>query len=56
MLPRHILTTLLDTLWAALWAFVYRKFFWDFVSGTIRNPGGVQYVGVYPWQMAIAAY
>jgi hypothetical protein len=30
------------TLWASTWAFVYRKFFWDFVSGTLRNPGGLQ--------------
>lgn len=40
----HILTIFPDTVWAALWAFVYRKFFWDFVSGTLRNPGGLQYV------------
>jgi len=30
------------TVWASLWAFVYRKFFWDFVNGTLRNPGGLQ--------------
>jgi hypothetical protein len=30
------------TIWASLWAFVYRKFFWDFVNGTVRNPGGIQ--------------
>jgi hypothetical protein len=22
----------------------YRKFFWDFVGGTLRDPGGMQYV------------
>ncbi|KAI0027819.1 hypothetical protein K488DRAFT_60357 [Vararia minispora EC-137] len=30
------------TVWASIWAFVYRKFFWDFVNGTLRNPGGLQ--------------
>jgi hypothetical protein len=30
------------TVWASMWAFVYRKFFWDFVNGTLRNPGGLQ--------------
>jgi len=30
------------TVWASTWAFVYRKFFWDFVNGTLRNPGGIQ--------------
>jgi vacuolar-type H+-ATPase subunit I/STV1 len=28
--------------WAGFWAIFYRKFFWDFVGGTIRAPGGVQ--------------
>ncbi|KAI0315474.1 hypothetical protein OF83DRAFT_1164786 [Amylostereum chailletii] len=32
----------LYTVWASFWAFTFRKFFWDFASGTIRNPGGVQ--------------
>ena len=33
-----------DTVWAGFWGLVYRKFFWDFVNGTLRNPGGIQYV------------
>jgi hypothetical protein len=33
-----------DTVWAAYFAMVYRKFFWDFVNGIRRNPGGIQYV------------
>lgn len=28
--------------WAGFWGLMYRKFFWDFVSGTLRNPGGLQ--------------
>jgi len=28
--------------WAAYWGLFYRKFFWDFVDGTLRNPGGLQ--------------
>ena len=34
----------LDTIWAAFWGFLYRKFFWDFVGGTLRAPGGLQCV------------
>jgi len=30
------------TFWAAYWGFFYRKFFWDFVGGVMRNPGGFQ--------------
>jgi len=30
------------TVWAAYFAILYRKFFWDFVSGIRRNPGGIQ--------------
>ncbi|CAL1707235.1 unnamed protein product [Somion occarium] len=30
------------TIWSAFWGFFYRKFFWDFVGGTIRAPGGIQ--------------
>ncbi|KAI9061785.1 hypothetical protein FKP32DRAFT_1528812, partial [Trametes sanguinea] len=30
------------TIWASFWAFYFRKFFFDFVKGTLRNPGGVQ--------------
>ncbi|KII92756.1 hypothetical protein PLICRDRAFT_37554 [Plicaturopsis crispa FD-325 SS-3] len=30
------------TIWAAFWGFFYRKFFWDFVGGILRAPGGLQ--------------
>ncbi|EIW63627.1 uncharacterized protein TRAVEDRAFT_161996 [Trametes versicolor FP-101664 SS1] len=30
------------TIWSAFWGFYYRKFFFDFVNGIIRSPGGVQ--------------
>lgn len=36
------LTASCYTVWASMWALVYRKFFWDFVNGTLRNPGGLQ--------------
>jgi vacuolar-type H+-ATPase subunit I/STV1 len=29
-------------IWAAFWGLFYRKFFWDFIGGTIRTPGGIQ--------------
>ena len=38
---------ILDTVWSGFWGLVYRKFFWDFVNGIIRNPGGVQCVLYY---------
>jgi hypothetical protein len=28
--------------WCSFFALFYRKFFWDFVSGTLRDPGGLQ--------------
>jgi hypothetical protein len=28
--------------WSSFWGFYFRKFFWDFVGGTLRNPGGIQ--------------
>jgi len=28
--------------WAGYWGIFYRKFFWDFVGGTLRDPGGMQ--------------
>ncbi|KAJ7647047.1 hypothetical protein FB45DRAFT_734382 [Roridomyces roridus] len=28
--------------WAGFFALFYRKFFWDFVGGTLRDPGGLQ--------------
>jgi len=36
------ITASLYTIWAGYFALVYRKFFWDFVSGILRNPGGLQ--------------
>jgi len=29
-------------IWACYWGIFYRKFFWDFVGGTLRDPGGLQ--------------
>jgi len=28
--------------WASFFGLFYRKFFWDFVGGTLRDPGGLQ--------------
>jgi len=28
--------------WSGYWGIFYRKFFWDFVDGTLRDPGGLQ--------------
>jgi len=36
------ITASVYTVWAAYFGLVYRKFFWDFVSGIRRNPGGIQ--------------
>ncbi|TCD62931.1 hypothetical protein EIP91_006229 [Steccherinum ochraceum] len=36
------LTASAYTIWAAFWGVLYRKFFWDFVGGIVRNPGGIQ--------------
>lgn len=30
------------TIWSSFFAIFYRKFFWDFVDGTVRAPGGIQ--------------
>ncbi|KAI0074644.1 hypothetical protein K474DRAFT_1765355 [Panus rudis PR-1116 ss-1] len=30
------------TIWAAFWGFWFRKFFFDFATGIVRSPGGVQ--------------
>ena len=37
----------LDTVWAGYFGLLYRKFFWDFVSGISRNPGGLQCVLIF---------
>jgi len=36
------ITATVYTVWASYFGLVYRKFFWDFVSGIRRNPGGIQ--------------
>jgi len=36
------LSATLYSIWAAFWGMYYRKFFWDFVGGTLRSPGGLQ--------------
>jgi len=36
------LTASLYTVWVAFWGLFYRKFFWDFIGGTLRDPGGIQ--------------
>jgi len=39
------LTTITATVyavWASFFGLIYRKFFWDFVGGTLRDPGGLQ--------------
>jgi len=36
------ITATVYTVWAGFWGLVYRKFFWDFVGGTLRDPGGLQ--------------
>jgi len=36
------ITASVYAVWASFWGFFYRKFFWDFVGGILRNPGGLQ--------------
>jgi hypothetical protein len=36
------LTQLTDAVWSAFFGIIFRKFFWDFVGGTMRDPGGFQ--------------
>jgi len=36
------ITASVYTFWAGFWGLVWRKFFWDFVGGTLRDPGGLQ--------------
>jgi len=36
------ITASVYTVWAGYFGLLYRKFFWDFVSGIRRNPGGIQ--------------
>jgi len=36
------ITASVYTVWAGYWGIFYRKFFWDFVGGIVRTPGGLQ--------------
>jgi len=36
------ITSSVYAIWASLWGLFYRKFFWDFIGGTLQNPGGIQ--------------
>ncbi|EIN11714.1 hypothetical protein PUNSTDRAFT_63495 [Punctularia strigosozonata HHB-11173 SS5] len=36
------ITSSVYAVWSAYWGLFYRKFFWDFVAGTLRDPGGYQ--------------
>ncbi|TFK54508.1 hypothetical protein OE88DRAFT_1203568 [Heliocybe sulcata] len=36
------ITSSVYTIWAAFWGIFFRKFFWDFVGGIVRAPGGLQ--------------
>jgi len=36
------ITASVYTVWSSFWAIFFRKFFWDFVGGTLRDPGGLQ--------------
>ncbi|KIJ15019.1 hypothetical protein PAXINDRAFT_99800 [Paxillus involutus ATCC 200175] len=42
-LSRRIsLSASIYAVWASFWGMFFRKFFWDFVGGVLRNPGGIQ--------------
>jgi len=36
------ITSAIYGLWAGYWGLFYRKFFWDFTTGILRAPGGLQ--------------
>jgi len=36
------ITASVYAIWSSFWGFFYRKFFWDFVGGVLRDPGGLQ--------------
>jgi len=36
------ITACVYSIWAGYWGLFYRKFFWDFIGGVLRNPGGLQ--------------
>jgi len=35
-------TASIYALWSGFWGIYFRKFFWDFAGGILRNPGGLQ--------------
>ncbi|OJA11016.1 hypothetical protein AZE42_06443 [Rhizopogon vesiculosus] len=42
-LSRYIsLTASIYAVWASFWGILFRKFFWDFIGGVLRAPGGLQ--------------
>jgi len=42
-LSRYVsLTSSVYAVWASFWGMLYRKFFWDFIGGVLRAPGGLQ--------------
>ncbi|KAL4078396.1 hypothetical protein V8B97DRAFT_1937169 [Scleroderma yunnanense] len=48
-LSRYVsLTASAYAVWASFWGMFFRKFFWDFVGGILRNPGGIQCVHISP--------
>lgn len=36
------ITASVYAVWSSFFGLFYRKFFWDFVGGTLRDPGGLQ--------------
>jgi len=36
------ITASVYAVWAGFWGLFFRKFFWDFIGGTLRDPGGIQ--------------
>jgi hypothetical protein len=36
------ITASVYAVWASFFGLFYRKFFWDFLGGTLRDPGGLQ--------------
>jgi len=36
------ITASVYAIWASFYGLIYRKFFWDFVGATLRDPGGLQ--------------
>ncbi|EFI28155.1 hypothetical protein CC1G_14182 [Coprinopsis cinerea okayama7 len=36
------ITASVYAVWAGYWGIFYRKYFWDFVDGRLRDPGGLQ--------------